>query len=123
MILPTPLTINGRPGSAVVNKTPANVGLMDDARLRGTAVTLAAAVRSAGVTTAMTYEVRVGTSICDSAERTSSKASTNTRFGESAARIRQTLDGIWVNTIVLMRPKCRASRAAIGYEMAVNTFD
>jgi hypothetical protein len=29
-------------------------GLMDDARLRGTAVTLAAAVRSAGVTTAIT---------------------------------------------------------------------
>jgi len=54
MILPTPHTINGRPGRAVVNKTPENVGLTDDARLRGTAVTLAAVARSAGVTTAMT---------------------------------------------------------------------
>jgi hypothetical protein len=33
---------------------PAMAGLIDDAKLRGTAVTLAAAVRSAGVTTAMT---------------------------------------------------------------------
>ena len=32
----------------------AEAGLTDDARLRGTAVTLAAAVRSGGVTTAMT---------------------------------------------------------------------
>ena len=33
---------------------PAMAGLIEDARLRGTAVTLAAAVRSAGVTTAIT---------------------------------------------------------------------
>ena len=36
------------------NSAPDNAGLTADARLRGTAVTLAAAVRSAGVTTAMT---------------------------------------------------------------------
>ena len=39
---------------AVVNITPAKAGPIADARLRGTAVTLAAVARSAGVTTAMT---------------------------------------------------------------------
>ena len=38
----------------LVSRTPANAGLIAEARLRGTAVTLAAAGRSAGVTTAMT---------------------------------------------------------------------
>ena len=38
----------------MVSSTPAIAGLMEEARLRGTAVTLAAAVRSAGVTTAIT---------------------------------------------------------------------
>ncbi len=37
--------------------------------------------------------------------------------------IRQTLDGMCVNTIVLMRPNRRASLAATGYEKAVSTFD
>jgi hypothetical protein len=36
------------------SRAPEIVGLMAEARLRGTAVTLAAAVRSCGVTTAMT---------------------------------------------------------------------
>ena len=65
----------GNPGDKVVMRTPASAGLIADARLRGTAVTLAAAVRSPGATTAITYEVRVGTSICDSAERTSNNPS------------------------------------------------
>ena len=39
--------------NGLANNTPAKVGLMAEARLRGTAVTLAAAARSAGVTTAM----------------------------------------------------------------------
>ena len=38
----------------VESSAPAMAGLMEEARLRGTAVMLAAAVRSAGVTTAMT---------------------------------------------------------------------
>ena len=52
---------------------PASAGLAAAARLRGTDVTLAAAARSSGATTAMTYEVRVGTSIWESALRTSSR--------------------------------------------------
>ena len=53
---------------------PAAIGGSAAARLRGTLVTLAAAGRSSGVTTAITYEVRAGTSICDSAARHSRHA-------------------------------------------------
>src|SRR5260370_8492679 len=97
-----------------VRSQPANGGLSDDARLRGTAVTLAAAGRSGGVTTAITYEVRVGTSICESAERTSNRPRTTRRFVENAARIRQRLEGRCVKTMVFTRPKRFASRAATG---------
>ena len=70
MIFNMPQITKGKPVKEVVSSAPAKAGLNDDARLRGTAVTLAAAGRSGGVTTAMTYDVRVGTSICESAERT-----------------------------------------------------
>src|SRR5215510_837727 len=106
--------MSGNPRNEVASRAPDMAGLTEDARLRGTAVTLAAAARSAGVTTAMTYDVRVGTSICDSAERTSSSANTAVRFGVKAAMIRQTLEGMCVNTIVLTRPKRFPSRAATG---------
>jgi hypothetical protein len=53
-ILSTPHTTRGKPEKDVVNSMPAKVGLMADARLRGTAVELAAAARSGGVTTAIT---------------------------------------------------------------------
>ena len=43
------------------------------------------------------------------------------KFGENAATIKQTLDGICVNTIVLMRPIRLAIRAATGSENALNT--
>src|SRR5262249_58399111 len=99
-----PHSTSGNPVNEVVSSAPDSAGLIDDARLRGTAVTLAAAVRSAGVTTAITYDVRVGTSICDSAERTSSNAMTSVRSQENATTMRQMLDGMCVNTIVLIRP-------------------
>ena len=51
---------------------PLSVGLIAEARLRGTAVKLAAAARSTGVTTVMTKALRVGTSICESSARTNS---------------------------------------------------
>ena len=88
-----PQTTNGNPVNDVVSRAPAKAGLSDDARLRGTAVTLAAAGRSGGVTTAITYDVRVGTSICESAERTSNRPSTTRRFVEKAATIRQSSNG------------------------------
>src|SRR5690348_2546732 len=109
-----PQTISGQPVKGSVRSTPAIAGLIEEARVRGTAVTLAAAVRSGGVTTAMMYEVRVGTSICDSAARISSRASVSQRYGENAAMISRMFDGMCVNTIVLMRPMRLASQAATG---------
>jgi hypothetical protein len=54
MIFNPPQKTSGNPEKGNVSRTPANVGLMEEARLRGTAVTLAAVGRSAGVTIAMT---------------------------------------------------------------------
>jgi len=54
MIFELPQKTSGSPENGSVSSTPANTGLMEDARLRGTAVTLAAAVRLGGVTTAIT---------------------------------------------------------------------
>src|SRR5436305_11924358 len=113
-MLSVPQMTSGRPGIAAASSTPAIAGLIAEARLRGTAVTLAAAGRSGGVTTAMTYEVRVGTSICDSADRNSSRPSAMVRFGANGARIRNTLDGMCVNTMVLTRPQRPAIQTATG---------
>src|SRR5262249_55155370 len=87
-------------------------GLTDAARLRGTAVTLAAAGRSAGVTTAITYEVRVGTSICESAARGTSVASASPRFGIKGARRSQMLEGTWVKAMERISPRRLATQGA-----------
>jgi len=55
--------ISGQPNVDSLSIHPAAIGGSADARLRGTLVMLAAAGRSSGVTTAMTYEPRAGTSI------------------------------------------------------------
>ena len=63
---------NGHPNPETLNSQPANDGLAAAASERGTFVTLAAAGRSSGVTTAITYEVRAGTSIDESVLRNNS---------------------------------------------------
>ena len=65
---------------------------------------LAAAARSGGDTTAITYELRVGTSICESALRTRSSTMTQDRSGIIGMSTRSTLDGRCVNTMVLISP-------------------
>src|SRR4051794_8789846 len=102
--LRTPEITRGMPANPVARSAPEIAGLIAAARLRGTAVKLAAAGRSAGVTTAKTYDVRAGTSICDSADLTSSKRSTIVRFGINAATTKQIAAGKCVNTIVFTRP-------------------
>src|SRR5215471_21228158 len=94
-------------------------GLAAEARLRGTDVMLAAAGRSVTGTIAITYELRVGTSICDSAARAKSSAIAQARSGMNGTRIRQRLEGKWVKTIVLTSPKRPAMRTATRYEIAV----
>ena len=49
-----PHTTSGSAENGPASMKPAMAGLIEAARLRGTAVTLAAAVRSVGVTTAIT---------------------------------------------------------------------
>ena len=44
------------------------------------------------------------------------------RLGANAAAIRQMLDGMWVNTMVLTRPIRRASQPASGYDKALSTL-
>ena len=83
-------------------------------------MTLAAAARSCGRTIAITYELRVGTSICDSALRISSSAITIHSEGMKGMRIRQIEDGMCVNTIVLTSPIFAAMRTATRYESAVS---
>src|SRR5437773_7671296 len=96
-------------------------GLTAEAKLRGTEVMLAAAARSTGTTTAITYELRVGTSICDRALRASKSAITDARLGANGTSKRRMLDGRCVNTIVLTSPIRLAMRVATRYENAENT--
>src|SRR6516162_7919313 len=108
----------GHPKLESPSKQPARTGLAAPARLRGAAVTLAAAGRSDGVTTAMTYDVRAGTSIWERVLFISSSAIAISSVGAKGTSIKQTFDGRCVKTIVFTRPMRRASRTAIGYEKA-----
>jgi len=60
----------------------------------------------------MTYEVRVGTSICESRLRTNNNATTCQSSATKGTAIRQRLAGRWVNTIVLISPMRRANGTA-----------
>src|ERR1700694_433261 len=82
---------------------------------------LAGAARSEGDATSMTYELRVGTSICDTALRTSSSTITQPKSGISGMSTSSTLEGRCVNTMVLINPNRLAMRTASRYENAVNT--
>jgi hypothetical protein len=75
---------NGQPKPEPVSNAPASIGLRADARLRGTAVTLAAAARSSGGAIDITKDVRVGTSICDNALRTNSRVRVIPKFERKA---------------------------------------
>src|SRR5450755_1539916 len=116
-----PAKKSGQPKLETCSRYPAASGLIDDARLRGTDVMLAAAARSEGDTTAMTYELRVGTSICESALRTRSSKMTQGKLGISGMISRSALAGRCVNTMVLISPNLLAMRTAIRYENALRT--
>ena len=85
-------------------------------------VTPAAAERSSGSTTASTYDWRVGTSIWLRTKRASRTATASGSVGISGTRMSSTLDGRWVNTIVLMRPNRAAMRAADSDDTAASRF-
>lgn len=79
-------------------------GLAAEAMLRGTAVKLATAARSGGVTTGMTKALRAGASIDDRSKRTIRSPNASPTKRANAAAIRHRLAGMWVNTIVLTKP-------------------
>src|SRR5437764_10467688 len=109
---------SGQPKPDSVSKYPEMIEPAAQANVLGTELTLAAAGRSSGLTTAMTYDARVGTSICDSALRASSNPIAVVRSGANGIIIKNTLEGRWVKTIVLMRPMRSAIGTAMRYEIA-----
>src|SRR5687767_1209320 len=88
---------------------------------RARLVTPAVAVRSASSTTAMVYDWRAGTSIDESADRRTWSRAQISKLGTTAIAIRNTLDGMWVNTIVLISPIRPASHAATGNDAVVSS--
>src|SRR6187431_1396741 len=103
-------------------RTDENDGEMAAPVVRATPVTPAAAERSSGSTTAMTYDWRVGTSIWLRLKRTSRTATASGSVGMNGTRMSRRLDGMWVNTIVLMSPNRAAMRAAESDETAARRF-
>src|SRR5512139_761253 len=71
----------------------------------------------------MTNAERVGTSICDNNDLSSSKTRANSSVGASAARTRKMLAGMWVKTIVLSNPIRFATQGAANCEKAENSPD
>src|SRR5262249_34568081 len=102
----------GQLHKAALKNAPVTTGAQALARVRATAVTPAAAERSSGSTTAMVYDWRVGTSICDRLNRSNNTVIARGRFGMSGTSMRKTFEGRWVKTMVLSRPKRVAHRAA-----------
>src|SRR5665647_470343 len=120
MIFRLPAITSDQPKDDMLSRYPARTGPAAAARLRGTSVMLAAAARSDGGTTAMTYELRVGTSIWDRKLRASSKAIAQPNVGMNGMRINSMLAGRCVNTMVFTNPNRLAMRVAARYERAEN---
>src|SRR5262249_51257837 len=67
---------------------------------------------------AMTYELRVGTSICDSRLRSTSRPMTTGRLDTKGMAIRHRFEGRCVNTMVRTRPMRLASGTAANIDSA-----
>src|SRR6202521_2321840 len=109
-----------REGRANIN--PTNKGLIAAPVVRATPVIPAAAERSSGLTTAIVYDCRVGTSIWLMLKRKSKTKTASLRFGISGTTISRMFEGRWVATMVLMRPKREASRDASSDEIPAKIF-
>ena len=90
--------------------------------VRAMPVTPAAAERSSGSTTAIVYDCRVGTSICEMENRTSSTAIASDSVGMSGTSTRSTFEGRCVATIVFTSPMRRAIHAADSAETPASRF-
>src|SRR6266511_2413494 len=115
-----PATTNGQ-ARPTGPSSPASAGPAGRVTYRAVLVVAAAAVRSGGGTSAITYAWRVGTSICDSTVRASSSPTAMGRVGASGTAASSKLDGRWVNTIVRSSPTLAASSGAARKEAACST--
>ena len=103
MIFKPPERRNGRLSSAgMLKKTPVREGEMAAPTERAMVVTPEAAERSSGDTTAMVYDWRVGTSICEMLKRSSSSSTAKGRVGINGTRISRTFEGMCVKQHMLM---------------------
>lgn len=89
-----PQAISGAAKKPAANIPAPITGPAAEAKLRGTAVKLAAAALSGRVTTDMTKALRAGASIDDSSERTMSSPKASPTEGAKAAAIKQRLAGM-----------------------------
>jgi len=123
MILSVPARKNGRLISlGRANMRPTRRGLSAAPMVRATPVMPPAAARSAGDTTAMTYDCLAGTSIWLMLNRTRSTTAADHNDGISGTRISRMFEGRCVNTIVLIRPMRAASRDASSAENPAKMF-
>jgi len=99
-------------------KSPANAGATAHAPSRTRCVIPDASVRSSGLTTAMTYDWRVGTSISTSPSRRRNSPAATGKLGAKGTVARRRLDGMCVKTIVFTSPIRLASQAAAMCESA-----
>jgi hypothetical protein len=106
----------------MAKKMPVNDGDIAAPTEREILVTPDAAERSSGDTTAIVYDWRVGTSICEMLNRSSNTATANGSVGMSGTRISNTFDGMCVKTIVLIKPILLASLTASKAEIPANIF-
>src|SRR5437867_2333743 len=103
---------NGADSAPALNATPAIAGEMALVVVRATLVIPAVAVRSSGSTTAIVYDCRVGTSICEMLIRARKNATASRDVGASGTSISSRFDGRCENTIVFSRPKRSANQPA-----------
>ena len=110
--------INGQPKDDSANRYPANNGLTAAARLRGTAVALAAAGRSSA---SHGHHVRGPgrhVHLLTASSRQQQRDRERRDSARTAASIRKRLAGRCVNTIVLIRPNRFATGTAIRNDTA-----
>src|SRR5512136_1380202 len=103
-------------------KIPVSEGERDAPTERAMAVTPAAAERSSGATTAIVYDWRVGTSICEIVKRSSRSRIANGRTGIKGTKISRIFEGRWVKTIVRTNPIFLATQAALNADTPARIF-
>src|SRR5262249_145487 len=114
-------TMRGQPKLEWTSIQPASTGGNAAASERGTFVTLAAAARSSGGTTAITYDCRAGTSMFETHMRRRRHATAAAAFGITPATMsRRRVGGRCVYPIVSMRPMRAASRDETSCENAAH---